>query len=185
MANIYTLIHSLGRKCKGWYYLHKYHLRKAHRTAYFGGACDVRPDLRLGAYTYMGPRCVIYPKVSVGDFTQIANDVQIIGSDHNYHKAGTPIIFSGRMPQKPTYIGKDCWIGARSIIMCGVTIGDGTIIAAGAVVTHDCDPFSVYAGVPAKKIKDRFPSVEEKEKHIAMLSSSTLYHGNTDFVEKL
>lgn len=89
------------------------------------------------------------------------------------------------MPLKPTCIGKDCWIGARSIIMCGITIGDGTIIAAGAVVTHDCEPFSIYAGIPARKIKDRFPSTEEKEKHLKMLSSSILHIGNKNFVEKL
>lgn len=178
-------IHKIGRSIKRWYYFHKYHLKDVAPTAYFGGACDVREDLKLGSYVYIGPRCIIYPKVIVGDYTQIANDVQIIGSDHNYHCAGLPIIFSGRMPLKTTNIGKDCWIGARSIVMCGVTIGDGTIIAAGSIVTHDCEPFSVYAGIPAKKIKDRFSNPEDRNKHKRMLDSGIIDAKDIAFAENI
>lgn len=52
-------------------------------------------------------------------------------------------------------IGNDVWIGRRAIIMPGVSIGDGCIIGAGAVVTKDVPPFSVAGGVPAKVIKSR------------------------------
>ena len=55
--------------------------------------------------------------------------------------------------------------------MAGVTIGDGVIVAAGSVVTKDLEPFGVYAGIPAKKIKERF-SDKEKEMHIDMLNLS-------------
>ncbi len=55
-----------------------------------------------------------------------------------------------------TTIGNDVWIGANVIVKSGVTIGDGSIIAAGAVVTKDVAPFSVIGGVPAKHIKLRF-----------------------------
>lgn len=58
---------------------------------------------------------------------------------------------------KTTYIGNDVWIGARSIVMDGVTIGNGAIVAAGSVVTKDVPPFSVVGGAPAKMIKYRFP----------------------------
>lgn len=58
---------------------------------------------------------------------------------------------------KTTHIGNDVWIGARSIVMDGVTIGDGAIVAAGSVVTKDVPPFSVVGGAPAKVIKYRFP----------------------------
>jgi acetyltransferase-like isoleucine patch superfamily enzyme len=46
------------------------------------------------------------------------------------------------------------WIGANAIILCGVTVGEGCIIASGSVVTKDCYPNGMYAGVPAKRIKD-------------------------------
>jgi acetyltransferase-like isoleucine patch superfamily enzyme len=52
-------------------------------------------------------------------------------------------------------IEDDCWVGANSIILPGVTIGQGSIIAAGSVVTKDVEAFSIVGGVPAKKIKDR------------------------------
>lgn len=96
----------------------------------------------------------------------LANNVSIIGGDHNYGKVAVPIIFSGRGNFKRTIIGKDCWIGAHSIIMTGVKIEDGAIIAAGSVVTKDVEACSIYGGVPAKKIKDRFDTVKEKEMHI-------------------
>lgn len=50
-------------------------------------------------------------------------------------------------------IGDSCWLGARATILPGVTIGEGTIIGAGAVVTEDCKPGAVYAGVPARRIR--------------------------------
>lgn len=113
---------------------------------------------------------MICPKVTIGNFTMIAYNVLILGGDHNYKVAGVPTIFAGRDVIKPTIIGDDVWIGAGSIIMSGVTIGDGSIIAAGSVVTKDVEPYCIYGGNPAKKIKDRF-SEEEKQTHIKMLKN--------------
>lgn len=53
-------------------------------------------------------------------------------------------------------IGNDVWIGAHALIMDGVSIGDGAVIAAGAVVTKDVEPYAIYGGVPARLIKYRF-----------------------------
>ena len=55
-------------------------------------------------------------------------------------------------------IGNDVWIGNDVILIEGITIGDGAVIASGAVVAEDVEPYAVYGGVPAKKIKDRFPA---------------------------
>jgi acetyltransferase-like isoleucine patch superfamily enzyme len=62
-----------------------------------------------------------------------------------------------------THIGNDVWIGARAVLRTGVRIGDGAIIAAGAVVVKDVEPFSIVGGVPAKHIRYRF-SAEEMER---------------------
>ncbi|QUN30592.1 CatB-related O-acetyltransferase [Cupriavidus sp. KK10] len=60
-------------------------------------------------------------------------------------------------------IGCDVWIGARSIVLDGVRIGDGAIVAAGSVVTENVDPYAIVGGVPAKLIRRRFsPEVEMK-----------------------
>ena len=135
------------------------------------GLKNVSKDIVAGAFAYIGPRCIICPKVSIGNYTMLANDVSIIGGDHNFRTAGIPTVFNGRDELKATHIGNDVWIGCHSIIMAGVTIGDGVIVAAGSVVTKDLEPFGVYAGIPAKKIKERF-SDKEKEMHIDMLNLS-------------
>lgn len=166
----------LLRKIKRKILIKYYRLHNVHPTflATFG-LSQVSNDLKAGAFSYVGPNCIIYPNVSIGDYTQIANDVNIIGGDHNFRKAGTPIVFNGREQLQPTFIGKDCWIGARSIIIAGVRIGDGVIVAAGSVVTRDLDEYGVYGGVPAKKIKDRFPSADDVRLHKKMLSGPIIH----------
>jgi virginiamycin A acetyltransferase len=57
----------------------------------------------------------------------------------------------------PICIGNDVWIGARSVVVSGVTIGDGAVIGAGAVVTSDIPPYAIVAGAPARVLKFRFP----------------------------
>jgi acetyltransferase-like isoleucine patch superfamily enzyme len=146
-----------------------YNLKHVHHTAYIVGKSSISPDLRAGARVFIGPGCIIYPKVSIGKYTLLANNVSIIGGDHKYNIPGRPIGCSGRDVIKPTIIGDDVWIGAYSKIMTGVTIGDGAVIALGSVVTKDVEPFTVYGGVPAKKIKNRFKTKEEILIHEEML----------------
>lgn len=150
-----------------------YGLKHVHPTflATFG-LKHVSKDLRAGKYCYVGPGCIIYPHTVIGDYTLIANDVMIIGGDHNYKKVGVPLPFSGRDEIKETIIGKDVWIGARVIIMRGAKIGNGAIIAAGSIVTKDVEPYTIVAGVPAKVIGERF-SGKDIEIHEKMLNSET------------
>ena len=130
----------------------------------------ISKDVKLGKYIYIGPGATIYPKVSIGDFTIFGNNVSIIGGDHRYDVVGRPVGLTGRDRIKETNIGKDCWIGAHAIIKCGVNIANGCIIAAGAVVTKDTEPYCIYGGVPAKKIRDRFSSKEDVHKHVNEIS---------------
>lgn len=157
----------------------RYNLKHVDASFYLGGRSKIASDLIAKEYSYIGPNCIIYPKVSIGAYTMLANNVSIIGGDHQYEKAGVPIIFSGRGILEKTLIGSDVWIGAYSKILTGVKIGDGSIIAMGSVVTKDVEPFSIYGGVPAKKIRDRFTNEEEKELHKKMLKkpSSELGYG--------
>lgn len=79
-------------------------------------------------------------------------------------------------------IESGCWIGTRAIILKGVTIGKGSIIGAGAVVTKDVPPYSVYVGVPALKVKPRFSDeqIAEHEKLLrerGMQPDSYVYDG--------
>lgn len=142
--------------------------KNVSKTSYMSGISSISKDIVTGCHTYVGPQCHIYPRVSIGDYTMLANNVSIIGSDHVFSDPRQPIIFSGRPELAKTRIGKDVWIGAHSIIMCGVVIGDGAIIGAGSVVTKDIPEYAIYAGVPATLIKMRF-SEEEISMHKKMI----------------
>ena len=88
-------------------------------------------------------------KISIGSGTQIAFGVTLM--DHDFHK-----IYSqgrARPESKPILIGKNVWIGMNAVILKGVKVGDGAIIAAGAIVTKNVPAGSLVAGVPAKVIK--------------------------------
>jgi acetyltransferase-like isoleucine patch superfamily enzyme len=133
-------------------------------------------DLEADAYSFINYGCLIGPKVKIGRYTMFGPQVAIVGADHIYNNAELPIIWSGRPTEiLPTHIGRDCWIGMRAIVMCGVTIGDGAIVAAGAVVTKDVKPYDIVGGVPAKPIARRF-SEEEIVAHQEMLNGP-LIHG--------
>lgn len=85
--------------------------------------------------------------VDIGDDTLIGPGVRIISYQHQYARSAT--IRSQPVEAKPIRIGRDCWLGANAIILAGVSIGDGAVIAAGAVVREDVPAYVVVAGVPA------------------------------------
>lgn len=129
---------------------------------------------RLGIYSYINfSSCIT--DADVGKYTCIGPDSYIGGlgahpinrkSMHRmFYNDSNPVwkgfFFKNDFVEvKRTKIGNDVWIGARCIIMDGVDIGDGAVIAAGAVVTKNVQPYSIVGGVPARHIKFRFP--EEK-----------------------
>lgn len=133
--------------------------------------CHISKDFIAGAYSYVGPGCSIYPRVKIGKYIMIANDVRILGGDHHYYKkVGIPIIFAGRSEMRQTIIGDDVWIGASSIIMTGYD-WKWSDVAAGSVVTKNLMPYGIYGGVPAQLIKMRF--IEDEIKiHESMLQKS-------------
>lgn len=75
------------------------------------------------------------------------------------------MIFAGRPFLRPTFVGRDVWIGVNCTIMAGVSIGDGAIIAAGSVVTTDVPAFEVHGGVPNRRIGQRFEADMDRLKH--------------------
>jgi acetyltransferase-like isoleucine patch superfamily enzyme len=132
---------------------------------------DISSALIMGEFGFIGYNSWICPNVIMGNYVMIAPECAILGGDHNYNVVGTPIIFSGRPSEiKITNIGHDVWVGYRVTIMAGVTIGQGTIVAAGSVVTKDIAPYSIAAGVPAKVIGNRFSESESTLKHNNMLN---------------
>lgn len=141
-----------------------------------------RQKVVIGKNFYIGRDSFIESDVVIGDNVIWANRVALVGRyDHHYQQIGVPIRMASQIRDKDynwlglndlTVIEDDVWVGYGSTIMSGVRIGQGSIIAAGSVVTKDAEPYSIYAGVPAKKIKDRFNSKQDLENHLR------LYHSN-------
>lgn len=135
----------------------------------FLGKSKIAKDLRLGAYSSIGPGAYICPCVHMGHYVMVAPNLSIVGDDHRIDQVGVPYIFSGRPDLRTTEIEDDVWIGRNVSIRAGIRVGRGALIAMGAVVTKDVEPYAIVAGVPAKQIGKRFTDLEI-EKHDAMLS---------------
>jgi virginiamycin A acetyltransferase len=143
-------------------------------------------SVHIGPYSSGNPHILSFDKndcVVIGKFCMFGSDVSLIvgggmipnrGSGHsrimNYHRSN--LDKSQNKNSKDAIsesssgfivIGNDVRVGARAIIMPNVTIGDGAIIGAGAVVTHDIPPYGVACGVPARIIKYRFSKIEIEE----------------------
>ena len=113
--------------------------------------CEQGASLTIGNRVFFNHNCSItaHSSISIGDECNIANNVVIV--DHN-HKLDSNGLKEG-FTFKEVSIGKKVWIGANSTVLQGVSIGDGAVIAAGAVVTKDVPSYEIWGGVPARFIK--------------------------------
>jgi len=96
--------------------------------------------------------------IKIGDNTIIGPSVAIIAENHSFETFETPIRLQ-KVIRKGIEIGENCWIGANVVILDGVKIGNDSVIAAGAVVTHDVPNSAIFGGVPAKLIRMRKPLI--------------------------
>jgi acetyltransferase-like isoleucine patch superfamily enzyme len=154
----------------------KFGLQHVDNSFYMASTASVCTDLVAGPYSFINHGCLLGPKVTIGRYSMLGPQVLIAGSDHVYNSTTSPIIFAGR-PERipPTTIGDDCWIGARAIILAGVTIGDGAVVAAGSVITKDVPPYQIVGGVPARLLRMRFESDSDLEKHQAMIKGPVVH----------
>lgn len=121
---------------------------------FFGGAVK---KIIIGNSVGIGFRCMFLCPVYIGNHVLIASNCHFINrEDHKYNIVGKSMYHSGRGKIGEIIIGNDVWIGQSAVILAPVSIGDGSIIAAGSVVTSDVPANSIFAGNPAKKISDRF-----------------------------
>jgi len=117
-----------------------------------GGASG---ELHIGEYTFIGrgTEIEVARSVTIGRGGLIAPNVFI--TDHNHGTRLGEMMFEQRSEIAPISIGDDVWIGAHAVVLCGVTIGDGAVVAAGAVVHRDVPPYAIVGGVPARLLKHR------------------------------
>ncbi len=119
------------------------------------GQCFVMApaNVRLGEDAFVNTRCYLesLAPISIGPRTELAMEVLLCTASHHI---GDPERRGGLSFSAPIEIGSGCWLGARSTVLPGVTIGDGCVIASGAVVTADCERDGFYAGVPARRLRE-------------------------------
>lgn len=156
------------RRARTWFWSRYYGLKHVDPSFLLSARCDIHPDFEAGPFGFMNVGCRIGPRVRVGRYVMFGPEVAIVGADHRFDQPGVPMIFSGRPEPVETVVEDDVWIGARAIIVAGVRIERGAVIAAGSIVTKDVAAYSIVGGVPASLIRKRF-SQSEAESHDAML----------------
>lgn len=118
---------------------------------HLGKGLTVGNNVGMGTHGFFG--CA--GGIKIGDDTIFGNYVSLHAENHNYSDATLPIRLQG-VNHKGISIGKNCWIGAKTTILDGTKLGDGCIVAAGAVVRGEFPDNVIIGGVPAKIIKNRF-----------------------------
>ncbi len=156
----------LGALGQGVYFENKVHLMRYPKNIFLGDnmvlkaecricPCNENATIKIGKNTTVGYHTYMFAseKIEIGQDCLIAPFVYIVDSDHTIDKK-LPI---NKQPNQtaPIVIGNDVWIGTGAKILKGVTIEDGAVIAAGALVKDDVKSYSIVGGIPAKKISER------------------------------
>jgi acetyltransferase-like isoleucine patch superfamily enzyme len=154
---------------------------------------DVLMDnCKIGDHSYIQKRSTIF-NAEIGKFCSIASNVSVGPGIHKTDGISThPVFFLSNTPlvkkysdkdlfesSRRTIIGHDVWIGEKSVIIDGVEIGTGAIIAAGSVVTKNVDPYAIVGGVPAKILKYRF-----NENEIVSLLKSEWWNYSEEWLQQ-
>ena len=146
----------IGPKLRALFY--ETTLPKCGRSLYVhsGVAFYFPYNISIGDNVYFNRNVFITARdpVTIGNDVLIGPNVVINTGNHTFSDRDVPIVKQGHTSERIT-IGDDVWIAANAIILKGVTVGKGAVIAAGAVVNKDVAPYTLVGGVPAKKIKDR------------------------------
>jgi len=119
-------------------------------------------EVRIEDRAYIGHRCLLYGHggIAIGQDALLANDVQLICGNHTFARRDVPI--RAQPPdERPIVIEDDVWLAASVIVLGGVTIGQGSVVGAGAVVTRSLPPYSIARGVPAQVVGVRGNSEHE------------------------
>lgn len=130
------------------------------KKAFIEKGATIMPEIFVDDFGCIGINCVTACGLHVGSHTMMGPNVHFYTNSHRRSDDCKKFIPGFTIP-KPIIIGSDCWIGYNSIILGGVTIGNGTTIGAGSVVTKSAPNYSLVAGNPAKVVKKYVVEVEE------------------------
>lgn len=152
--------------------IRNYELSLFHRhgkKVYIGRNCTFTyQTVELGNSVYIGNNCIIqsaHGNIKIGNHVMFGPGVNLHGGNHIMNQVG---IYMDQVKKKAgddpdLIVEDDVWIGANAIILGGVTIGKGSVVGAGTIVTKSVPPYSVVVGNPGKVIKKRFSETQIKE----------------------
>lgn len=153
---------------------------KIGKNSFIGRHVNIwaKNSITIGENFYIGKFSQIECDVEIGDNVMLASHVALVGRyDHNYQQIGVPIRLASQIRDnnydwkgltQSIIIEDDVWIGHGCIILSGIKIAQGAIIAAGSIVTKNVEAFSIYAGVPAKRIGNRFENSSDLDEHLRL-----------------
>ena len=161
-----TLLHSFYKFIKDDYHRIMWRLKNQHNRTVINN-CSYPSSLKVGCYSYGEINAIISGFdhiIDIGNFVSIAQNVTfLLDAEHNVNTLSTfpfRVMFLNCQTEAfgkgDIIIDDDVWIGYGAIILSGVHIGQGSIIAAGSVVTSNVPPYAIVGGVPAKVIRYRF-----------------------------
>jgi acetyltransferase-like isoleucine patch superfamily enzyme len=130
-----------------------------------GVGLKIGDNSNIGAYCYLG----CGGGIEIGSHVMMSPRVSLHSENHNFERLDLSMKDQG-VTRSPIVIEDDCWLASGSVILSGVRIGQGSIVAAGAVVTKDVPPYSIVGGVPAKIIDRRKQMKEDSESHLTVES---------------
>ena len=152
-----------------------------------GSVIEAPHRLSIGDHVYVGKNCTIECDGSIGNHVLIANMAGLIGRyDHDYSVVGVPVRqspwigdldYNGPGKGLEIVVEDDVWIGYGAILLSGIKIGRGAIIAAGSVVTRDIPPYAIAVGTPAKVLSYRYSpeQIIEHERKLYPTKKSEIY----------
>jgi acetyltransferase-like isoleucine patch superfamily enzyme len=168
IINSIPIVRSVYRDYCLWKFRRKWKKKNIHNHTQVSSIFPIT-SVSVGKHTY-GMLNVHYPiqQLTIGNYVSIGPDVQfLLGGNHQMHTVSTfpfyPYLHNIQRKTEcvgskgPINIEDDVWLGMNVIILSGVTISKGVIVAAGSVVTRDIPPYAIVGGVPARIIKYRFP----------------------------
>jgi len=135
--------------------------------------------IRIGDDVFIGPGATFSASesfIQIGNKVMFGPNVTIMGGDHNTSIVGAYMYdVNEKLPENdlPIIINDDVWVGTGAIILKGVTIGQGSIVAAGALVNKSIPPYTVVGGIPAIILRNRF-SEEKLGEHILKINKNIL-----------
>ena len=129
-----------------------------------GGFCWIYPGARfghvygisVGRNFHVNAGAFLYGRggLTIGDHVMVGPNVVVVSSQHRFDDPRVPMVYLGHR-EAPVTIGSDVWLGANAVVLPGVTIADGTVVSAGAVVTRDTEAYTIVGGIPATPIGSR------------------------------